>query len=152
MWQCKQCNQNMKIVKNINRFIMEPRSRRKSDPASDSTTSTNPIGVCVRNIKNHNNDFITVLDRQTTPGHRASSVPSRLVFSNVHKGRPCTNCLLCKDKQPQYTHPIKWKNQALLTFLKTLEPELNIAPDACICRNCRDSISSGQRNPDSYNP
>ena len=45
-----------------------------------------------------------------------------------------------------------WKNADLLTFLLAIEPELSVAPDACICRNCRDSLSSGHRNPDHFQP
>lgn len=72
--------------------------------------------------------------------------------SDVHKGRSCTCCLLCKEIYMQYTHPIKWKNTELLAFLQAIEPELSVTPDACICRNCRNSLSSGLRNPEGYKP
>ena len=76
-------------------------------------------------------------------GKRTSS---RQVFSDVHKSRPCTSCTLCKERSIQCTHPVKWKDGNLLKFLQSIEPDLNILPDACICRNCRDSLSSGEKN------
>ena len=36
-----------------------------------------------------------------------------------------------------------WKS---IKVLQSIEPDLNILPDACICRNCRDSLSSGEKN------
>ena len=75
-------------------------------------------------------------------GTRRSLPPP--VYSDVHKGRPCMECYLCKQTQAIYTHPIKWKNQTLLSLLKDLEPDLDISPDTCICRNCHDSLCSGQ--------
>ena len=77
---------------------------------------------------------------------------SRSVFSDVHKGRPCTACTLCKEKSIQYTHPLKWKDEGLISFLHAIEPDLNIPADACICRNCRDSLSNGRKHPDNYRP
>ena len=59
---------------------------------------------------------------------------------------------LHQEKHLQYTHPVKWKNTALLPFLQGIESELVVAPDACTCRNCRDSLSTGLRNPDTYQP
>ena len=92
---------------------------------------------------------LSIIDIVAVPEQHGKRNPqSRQVFSDVHKGRPCTSCILCKEKTLQYTHPIKWKNAALLKFLQVIEPNLNIPPDACICRNCRDSLSSGHKNAD----
>ena len=74
------------------------------------------------------------------------------VYSDVHKSRPCTSCTLCKEKSIKYTHPVKWKDENLLKFLQSIEPDLNILPDACICRNCRDSLSNGRKKPNNYKP
>ena len=76
----------------------------------------------------------------------------RQVQSDVHKGRPCTSCVLCKEKAVQYTHPVRWKDATLYEFLVASETNLNIPPDACICRNCRDSLSTERKTPDSYKP
>ena len=82
-------------------------------------------------------DTMAVPERQRL-GKRTSS---RKVFSDVHKSGPCTSCTLCKERSVQYTHSVKWKDGNLLKFLQSIEPDLNILPDACICRNCRDSLS-----------
>lgn len=74
---------------------------------------------------------------------------TRLVFSEVHES---SNCTLCKETYVQYTHPIKWKNQELLTFLKSTEPDLTIHPDSCICRNCSDSLQKVQKDPQNFCP
>ena len=75
-------------------------------------------------------DTIAVPERQRL-GKRTSS---RQVFLDVHKSRPCTSYTLCKERSIQYTHPAKWKDGNLLKFLQSIEPDLNILPDACICR------------------
>lgn len=77
---------------------------------------------------------------------------SRQVYSDIHKDRPCTSCSLCKEKAIKYTHPVKWKDERVLKFLQSIEPDLNIRPDSCICRNCRDSLSNGEKNPSIYKP
>ena len=64
---------------------------------------------------------------------------------------PARNAL-CKEKSVIYTHPIKWKNQSLISFLRELEPDLNIGPEAYICRNCRDDLGTGQKNVENYQP
>ena len=61
---------------------------------------------------------------------------SRLVFSAVHKNRPCTPCVLCNETHSVYTHPGKWKDENVLHFLERIEPDSHIGPDSCICRNC----------------
>ena len=33
-----------------------------------------------------------------------------------------------------------------------MEPDLKIQPESCICQNCRDSLSSGQKDPENYHP
>lgn len=48
-----------------------------------------------------------------------------------------------------YTYPEKWKNQY---FLESIELELSIRPDRCICQNCWDCLSSGKKNPESVSP
>ena len=75
---------------------------------------------------------------ESGPGTQRIS-QTHLVFSDVHENRPCTSCTLCKETYVQYTHPVKWKNQDLLTFLRSIEPDLTIKPDSCICRNCNDN-------------
>ena len=77
---------------------------------------------------------------------------TRLVFSDVHENRPCTNCTLCKETYVQYAHPVRWKNPDLLTFLRSIEPDLPIQPDSCICRNCNDNLRKGQKDPENFCP
>ena len=79
-------------------------------------------------------------------------ITNSLDFSAVHENRPCTNCILCKETYTHYTHPVKWKNQDLITFLKCIEPHLNIQHDSCICRNCRADLSKGQEDPENFFP
>jgi len=35
----------------------------------------------------------------------SSTFESQPVFLDVHKGRPCTACILCKETAIKYTHP-----------------------------------------------
>ena len=67
------------------------------------------------------------------------------MFTRVIK--PCSYCVLCKEKQLKYTHPVKWRNPDLFNYLKTIEPGLALKPDTCICRNCRDSLISLHKSP-----
>lgn len=54
---------------------------------------------------------------------KARSLPTSLdVHSSVHKGKPCTACTLCNEKQAQYTHPATWKNKETITQLRSMEP------------------------------
>ena len=97
---------------------------------------------------NINTDAMAVPERQRL-GKKSSF---QEVYSDVHKSRPCTSCTLCKEKSIKYTHPVKSKDENLLKFLQSIEPDLNILPDACICRNCRDSLSNGRKKPNNYKP
>ena len=71
---------------------------------------------------------------------RKKRVPSRLVFSDAHKGRACLPCTLCHESQARYTHPVSWKNPNILPFVKKVCGEEAIHPDSCICWNCHDNI------------
>ena len=77
---------------------------------------------------------------------------TRLVFSSVHENRPCSDCTLCKETYVQYTHPVRWKNQDLVIFLKSMEPHLSIQQESCICRNCHESLRKGQKDPENFSP
>ena len=77
-------------------------------------------------------------------GIRRKSAPSRLVISDVHSDSPCQECILCKNKHV-YTHPLKWKNQSLFTYLRDIEPEMFIDATACICRNCKADLANGKK-------
>ena len=81
---------------------------------------------------------------------KSKSAPSRLVLSDVHVDHPCKECYLCKEKHVVYTHPMKWKNQSLVAFVRDVEP--SVGTNSCICRTCRADIASGQRDPDNYHP
>ena len=66
----------------------------------------------------------------------------RLVTSHVHPGQPCQPCILCKkDNQSKYFHPKSWKDASLLDCLKQYEPSLDIEPQSCICRPCRNELN-----------
>ena len=59
----------------------------------------------------------------------------RQVTSDIHRGRPCDPCLLCKQGNVlKYVHPNSWK----ISRLRQYEPSLDVQPDSCICRLCRD--------------
>ncbi len=81
---------------------------------------------------------------------RVNSESEPLVFSDVHAGHPCIECFLCKESPVVYTHPVKWKNDSLFTFVKGIRPD--IMPQSCICRNCRDNLAGGQKDPTNYHP
>ena len=73
---------------------------------------------------------------------RSGVLQVRQVYSAVHKGRPCQPCILCKQSnQSKYFHPKLWKDSTLLERLKQHEPSLDILPETCICRLCRDDLS-----------
>jgi len=75
----------------------------------------------------------------------------RQVTSAIHKGRPCNPCHLCKQGNlSKYVHPKSWKNEELLGQLRRYEPDLDIQPDTCICRLCRDDI--GKINDENFTP
>ena len=66
----------------------------------------------------------------------------RQVTSDIHRGRPCDPCLLCKKGNVlKYVQSKSWKNEHLLSRLRQYEPSLDVQPDSCICRLCRDDIS-----------
>ena len=70
----------------------------------------------------------------------------------MHENRPCTQCVLCDETRAVYTHPEKWKDRTILSFLESIEPDLSIRPDSCICRNCRDCLASGKKDPENFSP
>ena len=74
---------------------------------------------------------------------------TRLVFSSVHENRPCSDCTLCKETYVQYTHPVRWKNQDLVIFLKCIEPHLSIQQES---RSCHESLRKGQKDPENFSP
>ena len=62
---------------------------------------------------------------------------TRGVTCNVHLGRPCQPCILCKQGNlSKYFHPKTWKNRAFTDQFRELEPALDIQLDSCICRRC----------------
>ncbi len=97
-------------------------------------------------------NFIIVLNVLAMESGTRRRSQTCLVFSDVHESRPCTNCNLCKEIYVQYTHPVNWKNKDLLTFLRSIEPDLTIQPDSCICRNCNDNLRKGQKDPENFRP
>jgi len=73
---------------------------------------------------------------------RSGVVQVRHVYSAVHKDRPCQPYILCKQgNQSKYFHPKSWKDASLMQRLRSSEPSLNILPESCICRLCRDDLS-----------
>ena len=84
-----------------------------------------------------------------TEKRKSRSLPLSLVHSTVHQGKPCTHCILCAETNLQYTHPVSWKNKDLM---RQTEPNKVISPESCICRNCRDSLSKGLKDPDNFHP
>ncbi|XP_064384664.1 uncharacterized protein LOC135333611 [Halichondria panicea] len=74
---------------------------------------------------------------------RGSGADVRPAISSVHQGQPCQPCILCKrGNMSKYFHPKSWKDGSLLKKLQEFEPALGINPDSCICRNCRQDVSS----------
>ena len=73
---------------------------------------------------------------------KSSNPQLRQVTCSVHHGRPCQPCILCKQgNQSKYFHPKSWKDKSLFEHLRRYEPSLDIQPDSCICRLCRDDVS-----------
>ena len=66
-----------------------------------------------------------------------------------HDGR-CTSCILCKKRNPKYTHPIQMKEKSSDTYkwLKDNYPHLEEA--ACICLPCFKQMSRNYNNPILY--
>ena len=83
---------------------------------------------------------------------RTTCLPSRLVFSDAHKGRSCSACTLCSESSVRYTHPVSWKNSEMLPFVRSICGGENVNADSCICLNCRDSINKGMKCPDAFKP
>ena len=74
---------------------------------------------------------------------RANSSDLRPASSSVHQGQPCQPCLLCKRANlSKYFHPKSWKDESLIYRLQQFEPTLDIQPNSCICRGCRNDINS----------
>ena len=85
-----------------------------------------------------------IKQKMSNPGSRtrAGVLQVRQIHSSVHKDRPCQPCILCKQgNQSKYFYPKQWKDATLLESLRQSEPLLNILPDSCICRLCRDDLS-----------
>ena len=82
---------------------------------------------------------------------KSKSLPARLVTSDVHPGRSCSECILCSECCLQYTHPIRWKNKEMYAFLNG-NVTISVSEDSCICRNCRENIRTGMKNPEMYTP
>ena len=76
---------------------------------------------------------------------------THLVFSDVHETDTAPTALSVR-KHVQYAHPVRWKNPDLLTFLRSIEPDLSIQPDSCIWRNCNDNLRKGQKDPENFRP
>ena len=93
------------------------------------------------------------ISMQMTEKRKSRSLPiSFNVYSTVHEGKPCIDCILCNETQRQYTHPASWKNRDLTILLRRLEPNKIINSESCICRNCRDSLSNGLKDPANFQP
>ena len=83
------------------------------------------------------------MSRASSCRTRFTNTQVRQVNSSVHPGRPCDPCLLCKQgNNSKYFHPKSWKDTSLLERLQILEPSLEIQPDSCICRLCRDDMKN----------
>ena len=74
---------------------------------------------------------------------RTNRTDLRPVKSNAHPERSCEPCILCKRANlSKYFHPKTLNDKSFLTRLQEYEPSLDIKPDSCICRNCRNDVSS----------
>ena len=70
---------------------------------------------------------------------RLSNTQVRSVTSSVHPGRTCLPCALCNTSNlSKYFHP---KDKTLFENLRKCEPSIDVQPDSCICRLCRDDVS-----------
>ena len=79
---------------------------------------------------------------QYTVTRGSSTQDLRPVSSSVHQGQPCQPCILCRRANlSKYFLPKSWKDDSHLQKLRELEPSLNIKPESCICRNCRQDVS-----------
>ena len=73
---------------------------------------------------------------------RSGTPQVRQVTCSIHPGRPCQACILCKQGNlSKYFHPKTWKDKTLVEHLREYEPSVDIQPDSCICRPCRDDVS-----------
>ena len=73
---------------------------------------------------------------------RSGNKQLRQVTCSVHQGRACHPCILCKEgNHSKYFHPKSWKDSNLVDILRKREPHINIQPDSCICRLCKDDVS-----------
>ena len=78
---------------------------------------------------------------------RYGNLPVRQVFCSVHPERPCDPCILCNQgNMSKYFHPKTLRNKSLCEQLKLYEPSLQIMPESCICRLCRDDIDKLSQN------
>ena len=102
--------------------------------------------------QNFNNYFTNTGSGASVDRRRVRRRTSNGLFSDVHKDRLCSCCILCKENSIQFTHPVKWKNSKLFQFLLSIEPELNIQLDSCVCWRCRDHLGLGVKNPENYTP
>ena len=59
---------------------------------------------------------------------------------------------LMNETHSVYTHPGKWKDENVLHFLESIEPDSHIGPDSCICWNCQDCLTSGKKDPENFSP
>ena len=74
---------------------------------------------------------------------RSGGTQLRQVTSSIHPGQPCQPCILCNQgNHSKYFHPKTWKDDTLVARLKQyVEPDIDIKPDSCICRSCRDDVN-----------
>ena len=68
--------------------------------------------------------------------------------TQVHPGKECGPCSLCKHKLPSYAHPFTW-SQPLYDNLKGGENTVN--KDSCICHPCEQDFKNGATK-DNYVP
>ena len=72
----------------------------------------------------------------------AHSREQRPVTSAIHPDRLCQPCILChKGDLSKYFHPKSWKDPSLLEQLKLYEQSIDIQPESCICRLCRNDVN-----------
>lgn len=75
------------------------------------------------------------------PLSRTRASEQHQVTSSVHPNRACKPCALCKKaNQSKYFHLQSMKDNSLLQTLQRYEPSLDIQPDSCICRPCRNEL------------